>query len=167
VIKSAITSTLSDSLLQLSSDTAKIALSHCREMHDSFDLFGKDSEVKAYISKIYQWFLQCFCGHRVDKLWRENVIKSYHQLRISDNYKKIWVNLFHKVIKSEPSPFLYQHLGDNILKNLISIRSSKADNPAFVMPSKEEENAINYIAYLKLEKRFRLSTRHYLLQLMT
>lgn len=89
------------------------------------------------------------------------MLRQYHCIRITDEYKSIWRELTQELVGLHvtPLPLVYQHIGDKILENLLSVRSEVIPNPCsrsdYTNLTKEEENALYYIGgyiMLKIKK---------------
>ena len=79
---------------------------------------------------------------------REKMWNSFHTLRVSNPFQKLWHD-FLDLSHLEEHPLFYQNVTDRIFQDIITrefASTTSGDEPAVATITYEEENALRYVA---------------------
>lgn len=158
---------LDDETFKLPSVEAKLALETAVNVMKWMDDAQPENETvfERFINQLFLSLLTCFSSQLPMKSQKEHMWKTYHQLRISSNFRTTWVSFLNKVTSATPPPVFYQHITDLCFKELIKIKFPVQMSTTSIVNefhlTFEEANALRYAAgYIcyKLHKQLEASS---------
>ena len=96
--------------------TATVLVDWATENDDNMKFFTD------FFSSLVAKFSKCFLSRRSMKTREEVMWREYHKLRVSDTFRKVWVEFLRQTIGQPASPTFFQFVSHRIFKELVKAK---------------------------------------------
>ena len=133
---------------KVGSKQATQAIETARKLLDWTTKEGNMQVFTRFCDKITIQFEKCFKQKRSLRSQEENLLREYHQLRVSASFQDEWETFLMESIHESASPTFFQYVSHRMfrgfIKSMHAVTQTGAEQTSKI--TKDEENALRYIA---------------------
>ena len=132
----------------LASDTATKARKICVLLHDWMKLPENAATLDVFAEQLITTLTTCLPSSGSAKRRREKMWVAFHQTRLSQSFKQMWVAFVTTAIAVQPISLLFPHITDKVFQAIITKELDVPDKSTNIslMITYEEANALRYVA---------------------
>ena len=107
-------SVVRDDGFMMASVSAKKAREVCVRLNEWMKLPGNAISLNVFAERLVALLQLCLPTNRTSKRHREKMWTTFHQTRLSESFKELWLEFVSSAIQIEPPNLLFQHITDSV-----------------------------------------------------